>query len=54
MPKGITKFKHKLQKAWLKMLKAYTKGKYNKAHDLEQRIIQFELKIKREEELNNG
>ena len=40
----------KLKKAWLKMLKAYAKGKWVKAMDLEQKIIKIELEIKRQEE----
>ena len=39
----------KLKKAWLKLLKAYTKGKWNKAADLEQKIIKIELEIRRQE-----
>ena len=54
MPKQVIDFKHKIQKAWIKMLKAYTKGKYAKAQKLEQKIIQLELKIKREEELKDA
>lgn len=42
----------KLKKAWLKMLKAYAKGKWKKAADLEQKIIQIELELKRQEDNN--
>ena len=35
-----------LKKAWLKMLKAYAKGKLEKAKRLEAKIIQLELEIK--------
>ena len=34
-----------LKKAWLKMLKAYAKGKLEKAKRLEAKIIQLELEI---------
>ena len=35
----------KLKKTWLKMLKAYAKGKMEKAKKLEQKVIQLELEI---------
>lgn len=35
----------KLKKAWLKMLKAYAKGKLEKAQRLEQKVIQLELEL---------
>lgn len=35
----------KLKKAWLKMLKAYTKGKLEKAKRLEQKVIKLELEL---------
>lgn len=38
----------KLKKAWLKMLKAYTKGKLEKAQRLEKKIIQLELEISKQ------
>ena len=36
----------KLKEKYLKMLKAYAKGKMNKAHKLEQKVIQLELALK--------
>jgi hypothetical protein len=35
-----------IKKVWLKMLKAYAKGKLNKAKRLEAKIIQLELELK--------
>jgi len=35
-----------LKKVWLKMLKAYAKGKLKKAQRLEAKIIQLELELK--------
>jgi hypothetical protein len=37
----------KLKKAWLKMLKAYSKGKWAKAVRLEEKILKLELELKR-------
>lgn len=39
----------KLKRVWLKMLKAYSLGKMNKAKKLEQKIIQLELEIARDD-----
>ena len=35
-----------LKKMWLKMLKAYAKGKLKKAQRLEAKIIELELELK--------
>ena len=35
-----------LKRKYLKMLKAYAKGKMNKAQRLEQKVIQLELTLK--------
>lgn len=40
--------KAKLKKTWLKMLKAYARGKWAKAMKLEQKITRLELEIKRD------
>ena len=42
----IYEIQFKLKEKYLKMLKAYAKGKMNKAHKLEQKVIQLELALK--------
>jgi len=37
----------KLKKAWLKLLKAQCKRKWDKARDLHAKIIQIEMEIRR-------
>ena len=46
MSELIHSIKLKITEKWLKMLKAYSKGKMNKAQKLEQKVIQLELALK--------
>ena len=51
MSKNLLELKIRLQKVWMKMLKAYAKGKIDKGYKLEDKAIQLELKIKEQEKL---
>jgi len=49
MGKKLNLLRLKMQKTWLKMLRAYSHDKTKKGKKLEQKIIQLELQIAREE-----
>lgn len=46
MTEVLNAFEIKIKKTWLKMLKAYAKGKMDKAKRLEQKVIKLELQLK--------
>lgn len=47
MSELVNKLNLKLRKTWLKMLKAYSKGKTEKARKLEAKVIKLELGLKK-------
>ena len=49
MSQKLLELELKLKKVWMKMLKAYAKGKIEKGYKLEDKAIQLELKIKDQE-----